>query len=438
MINKLMNFGWISRISQKTASFLVIGLSIFLSVLMTWAKPDPEKNESPIAAMSITALEAVKSDARIIIRAQGTVSPRAQTQLVSEVSGSVVGMSKKFVSGGFVKKDDILFELDDKYYRAALMKAKANLASVTTTLIKEKGGAYVAKEEFDRVKKRFKSQEASDLYLHKPQIVEAQANLEYAESEVLRAEGDLMRTIVRAPYDGLIGETFVNFGQFVAAGTKVGEIIAIDYAEVRLAIPLQRVPYLLLPEITGLYKSDYSEDESMIDSSSLRLNTPKRPSVVLRSSYGNIKREWHADIVRSEGMLDKHSHTLNIIAQVKDPYNIIGYGRLWPLRIGTFVEAEIEGRLIKGTIILPRHVLRAGDNVWVIDKDNRLRNRQLTLIKPGGAFVYVQSGLAHGDLVCMTHVGNVVPGTEVSVSSVEKIEDGTLISYQGPRDGSYE
>ncbi len=57
---------------------------------------------------------------------------------------------------------------------------------------------------------------ASELALRKPQMREALAELQSAEADLEQALGDLDRTVIRAPYDGLVKEKIADVGQFVA------------------------------------------------------------------------------------------------------------------------------------------------------------------------------------------------------------------------------
>ena len=73
------------------------------------------------------------------------------------------------------------------------------------------------------------------LALRKPYLAEAQANVLQAEAEVAQAQQKLDKTTIRAPYAGMVSEKMADIGGLVATGSKLGEIFAIDYAEVRPA-----------------------------------------------------------------------------------------------------------------------------------------------------------------------------------------------------------
>ena len=65
---------------------------------------------------------------------------------------------------------------------------------------------------------------------------------------VVKAERDLERTFIRAPYDGQVLEQTVDVGQVVGAGTTLGQVFAVDYVEVRLPLPERESQFLRLPQ----------------------------------------------------------------------------------------------------------------------------------------------------------------------------------------------
>jgi len=115
-------------------------------------------------------------------------------------------------------------------------------------------------------------------------------------------------------------------------------------------------------------------------------------------------------------VFDERSRALYAVARIDDPYGLTHPGQP-PLRIGTFVTASIEGRPMSGLVALPRYVMRAGDNVAVVDDNNLVRNRTVTTLNTGGDFVYVAAGLDDGDQVILTTLDSALTGAEVSVVS---------------------
>jgi hypothetical protein len=136
--------------------------------------------------------------------------------------------------------------------------------------------------------------------------------------------------------------------------------------------------------------------------------------VDLYSQASGETQHWTARLTRTEAVYDDRSRVLFTVAKIDDPY-ALRTSTAKPIRMGTFVNAVISGREYEDIVVLPRHILRAGGFLWLIDENNKLRNRQVTTLSNEGDLIYVSSGLESGDLVCLTNVGGAVSGTPVQV-----------------------
>ena len=81
------------------------------------------------------------------------------------------------------------------------------------------------------------------------------------------------------------------------------------------------------------------------------------------------------------------------------------------------VNANIAGRELQDLVPLPRFVMRAGNNLWVVDDSGHLRNRQVTLLRTGGDVVYVSDGLAEGERVALTIMDGSFDSSKVTIQS---------------------
>ena len=171
------------------------------------------------------------------------------------------------------------------------------------------------------------------------------------------------------------------------------ELFAVETAEVRLPLPQSRLDYLELPTLKE-----------------------KKPGAVidLYTDVGGEVRHWPARMHRTEGVYDERSRVLYVVARVEDPY-ALAHPERHPLRIGTFVNANIQGRAIENLVVLPRHILRSGNQLWVIDSDNKLRNRNVETLRAGNDLVYVTAGLKPGELVSLTALDPSFAGAEVEI-----------------------
>ncbi|MEQ9394958.1 efflux RND transporter periplasmic adaptor subunit [Haliea sp.] len=392
--------------SVKRQIFLAAGLlagAAAITFLLYLNRPSTDITEPVYIPVTVDVVEVKKETIRIPVQAQGTVSPLQQTVLVAEVQGRIVEAADNFNVGGFLRQGDVLLRIDPRDYEARLARTQAALRSAESELLQEQGRADVARREWEKLPAGSqRSDAARDLYLRKPQLAQAEAQLLAAKADVSTARDDLERTAVRAPYDALIRDKHTELGQYVTPGTSLAEIFAVATAEVRLPIPQTRLAYLDLPGVTA------DSGGALID---------------LYTDVGGDVTHWSARLHRSEGVFDERSRALFAVARVDDPYALDSPGRE-PLRVGTFVNANIEGRPMPGLVALPRYVLRAGDTVAVVDANNLVRNRKVTALRASGDFIYVSSGLENGDLVILTTLDSALTGAEVEV--VSKVSSSDL------------
>jgi RND family efflux transporter MFP subunit len=399
-----------NTVSSKTVKiFLPIALilgSLLVAGVLVANRPSNTMVEAQERVVTIDAAEVVLEDIRISVLAQGTVTPHRETSIVSEVAGKILKVSPSFNAGGYVAEGEVLIEIDDGNYQANLMRARASVESAESALATEKGRAEVAYNEWQKLPKNSqRSQDATDLYLRKPQLEQAQAQLLAAQADLQKAQDDLERTIIRAPYDALIRSKRSDLGQYVSPGTPLAEVFAVDYAEVRLAIPQGKLAYLDLPGVSGY---DTLEQAPMVD---------------LYTDVSGEVTHWTARLHRTEGVFDERSRVLFTVARVSDPY-ALDIGDTQPLRMGTFVKANIVGKLFEDLVALPRHVIRAGNMVWVVDDQMRLRNRKVSTLRTEGKQIYVNSGLQEGDLVSLTNISGAIPGTSVQINKRSSTQRG--------------
>jgi multidrug efflux pump subunit AcrA (membrane-fusion protein) len=107
------------------------------------------------------------------------------------------------------------------------------------------------------------------------------------------------------------------------------------------------------------------------------------------------------------------SRMVHAVAQVKNPY---GRGKdpdRPPLAAGLFVEAEIEGHQVADVVVLPRAALRDDNRVLVVDSENRLRFRNIDLLRVTREEIVVRDGLGAGERVCLSPLEAVTDGMKV-------------------------
>jgi RND family efflux transporter MFP subunit len=385
---------------------LIVTSIVLVVALVAYKKSQRSERKPEISqAVLVDTIIAEVTSLNLVVNSQGTVRPRTETTLVAEVSGKIVSVSADFVAGGFFREGEVLLQIDPSDYRAGLKRAEAALASRKAKLADETARSEQALKDWRNMGKQG---EPSDLGLRKPQMADARANVSAAEADVEKARRDLERTQITVPYDGLVRQKAVDIGQFVSPGTRLGVTFAIDSAEIRLPLTPTDLNYLDLPSGTE---------------TSSRLKP--FPSVTLSAQAAGEGNHWQAQIIRTEGVVDETSRVVYAVAQVVDPYGVLGQSHQSELKIGTFVNAEIQGLPVENMVVLPRYVLQANHTVFVVNDQNKLEILPVVVLRAEAKKVYISSGIKSGTRVITTTLEAPVPGTQLAINGLDANAEST-------------
>jgi RND family efflux transporter MFP subunit len=367
---------------------LVLAGGALLAILLATNKPAVES--APIQPM-ITTVRVLKVEPKteyLTISSQGSVQPRTQSTLIPEVSGRVTWISPSLVGGGSFNKGDVLLKIDKGDYQSTVER---NLAVVQRTEVEQS----FTGDELDRLEKLYKKKLASQSQLDEARrnARVAAANLMEGRANLKQAQRDLGRTELTAPFDGLVRNEQVDLGQFVSRGTSIGIIYATDFVEVRLPVAASQLAF------TGLPANTRGQIPPEI-----------QPPVTLTAEMGNTKQIWEATLVRAEAEIDEKSRMIYGVARLRSMRN----AQSFPIPVGLFVQAEIRGRKVENLMQLPRSAIRDGDQVLVVDSENRLHYRNVRILRLEHDNVLISEGLQAGELVCISPLQAVVDGMLVN------------------------
>lgn len=370
----------------------VLALAAFGAVTLAGLAEPPETVEVEVLPPAVRVLAVELADHRFTVRTQGTVRPRTESRVAPEVGGRVVWVSPDFVSGGFFEAGEPLLRLDSHDYQQAVVRASAEVAAAKLRLAQEEAEAEIARTEWEELGEGA----PPDLTARVPQLENARAGVAAAEANLVKARQDLQRTEIKAPYAGRVREKAVDVGQFVAPGHQLGSIYAIDIAEIRLPLPDQDLAYL--SNMPLVYRG---QRDSV------------GPEVVLRATFAGAEHEWTGRLVRTEGEIDPASRMVHAVAQVQDPYARTASGRP-PLAVGMYVQAEILGDVAENVATIPRSALRNGTQLWVLDAEDRLRTREVEILRIDADTAIVGAGLESGERVVLSSLELATEGMRVA------------------------
>ena len=369
---------------------LFILLGAFALSYLLWflgqVQPDPVE-ELPPPDVIIEIL--TPKDFQVQISSNGTTTPLTQTVLTAEVGGEVIYRSKKFAEGASVIEGEILAKIDDTDLQLQYKNALLQLANAEVQYSLQLAEAEVAKEAWDKIGDGV----ASDLTLKKPQLKQAEAFLEVAKAQVSSAAKKLNKTEIIAPYAGRIQNVNIDLGTTIIPGQPVGAMYTSSEIEITLAVKDNDLQFLSIP-MDGR-----------------KLNPSEQASVVIESFYKGKTQSWKGKLERVDGVIDPITRMINLIAVFKNDFIETDKPNL---PIGLFVEAKIDGITLKNIFEIPINSISEDNEVYIVDKDNQLELRELTILKKYSEFVIIKDGLKAGERIVTSKLSTASNGIKVN------------------------
>lgn len=372
---------------------LVVGV---LSLIGFSSLKKPPEEKEKVDTRPIVSVQNIQISPMILeVDSYGIVKPKYETELVAQVSGQIVELSSVFVRGGFIKKGQLLARIDPNDYKAALIEAQSNMASARAALETEQAQGQVAEQEW----KKITDSSPTELSLRKPQLAQELARVKSAQAAILRADRNLERTQLRAPFDAMIESREIALGSFVGVGSAVGKLLGTAVAQVRLPVADNQLKFLHLDG--------------------------QGSKVSLKGVYAGEDMQWQASIARSEGVIDRKSRMSYLVAEINDPYGL--NSRKKPIRFGAYVNAEILGIEITSATSIPRYLVE-NSRVAILDAQSTLKYMPIDIVRQDGANVIISQGLSQGDQLIVSALDFPVEGMKLVLANDDGAKDPQAIT----------
>lgn len=356
--------------SSKAGTILVLALGIGLGAWGAhwWAQRDSAESVATASAVQTPAPAAsskVKVEVAAVdlvrlersISAVGTLRSHDSVMLRPEISGRIAEIN--FTEGGKVQKGQMLVRLDDSVAKARLQQARANMQLA--------GSQHRRSVELS--KQGFVSSQARD---------EAASNLAVQRAAVALAEAELEKTVIQAPFDGLVGLRTVSVGDYVGPGTDLVPIEAIDPLNVDFRVPEQF----------------------------LRAVTVGSRLLVSFDALAGFEREGSVGAISP--LVDVGGRSLLLRAHIPNPDDL--------LRPGLFARVRLELAETQGLVVPESALAPSGDAQYVYRvEDGVVRRIMVEIGQRIGANVEISQGLNEGDQVVVSGLQKVRDGTEVEI-----------------------
>jgi len=385
---------------------IVLASGFGIYSLLHWSKPEPEKKQEPVRALSVFVEPVEQTSVSLTVETSGEVRARTHVDIVAQVAGQVVSVSPEFTEGGIVAPGVAMLTIEDTDYRFALLQAEASVAAAEVGVQQALATADVARKQLRG------SANATDLALKKPQVAQAEARLKAAMADLAQAETNLKRTRIALPFEGRVVNKMVDIGQYITPGTRIGTAFATDMVEVRLPLNDSHLASLDLP-------IGYTAQDAGLD-------------VDLSSVVAGRNQHWQGKLVRLDAAVESETRMVYGIVEVPAPYtdNVSQHGM--PLAVGLYVNALIRGREINHAHVIPRDALRAGNHVYVVNDQGRLEVRDVEVAHSTQDKAIIAAGVKPDERVVVSSIRNPIDG--MALEAMQNTYKETAVRQYGVSD----
>ncbi len=386
----------------------IIVLAIFGAQALIATRPTVPKTTPIETSTFVKVITARLQNERAKISAFGTVKAYQELTVQPEVGGRVVAHHPDLIAGGVIAKGTRLLRIDPRDFQVAVEEEKAALAKATFDITVELGNQAIAQREWDLLEPSFGeiSQLSKQLALRSPHIQEKRAALSAAKSRLQKAQLDLRRTVLTAPFDAVVLSESVEVGQMINVQNTVATLVGSDEFRAQVSIPIHQLDWIVFPG-SGATSGAHAR--------------------IFRELGNGKPLERNGVVVDLLGEVTQNGRMAQVLVSIPDPLELnLKKGERHPLLLGEYVRVEIEGPMIENVIILPRSTIREGNRVWVKNQEKRLEVRTVKIALSRKDSVLVSQGLNDGDQVILTQLPAAIPGLklisaddETSVPSIE-------------------
>jgi len=417
---------------------LVLVISLIAAFLLVTLRPEPVRQtpEETGRLVEVMAAEAVRT--HVIIEGFGTVEPREALKVVAEVPGRIVGMADTFEEGGFFEKNTVLIDIDPRNYqleadrcrvqirqvdaeikhleqeilnlKSSFEIAKADTALAKADYLRQKdlaAGNVVSQSAIDKAEQRYlASYEHLQSLENQMALTGPKKEQLYAQRDMCRvmqqkAELDLEKARITAPFDGWVLEKAVESGQHVGTGQHLGTIYLDGGLEIEVRIPvkdLKWLPPILDPDHPVEAEIGYNQDDST--------------------------QTWKGRLIRMKAQMEKRTRTLPVVIAIDETRPKGDENEGMRLRPGMFVRVRIKGKEINRAHVLPRHVVHPGDLVYTVN-DRRLKIQPVRVLHTHKDTVIVTEGLSDGDRIIKSPLSSPVEGMLLRIKAEDNLDSGS-------------
>ncbi len=402
-------FSWLLTIGILGAGF--VGF-----VMLQAMRQPPEPRTPQDRAVLVEAVPLRAGTGPLHVTGSGFITPVRDVALAARVGGAVMMVSPRLEPGSKVEDGEVLVELDQRPFQAALTQAEADKAATEADL------AFI-NQQITRARslnnRGFAAEERVDELIS--QRERNRATLSRLDALIAQRQLDLDFATLKAPFTGRVVSENVAVGQVVQVGAELARLYASDVLEI--VLPLETREAALIP---NLWTAD-------------ALSAEDAPSAEITVQFAGGTYSWAGYVARAQAEIDRQTRTLDVIVRVPNPdvpgepsSPSLSNSEAPLLRPGMFARVAIRGRVVPDLLIAPREAVRTGQTVWIIDAQGTLRIVPVEILaEADGAASLLAEGIRPGTRVIVGQL----PVTAVNGLSVRTLDAATAAPANDARAG---
>jgi RND family efflux transporter MFP subunit len=344
-------------------------------------RPQAKRKKPPRQARLVTVEPARQENRTATIDIpMGPVMPAQQVTLTPEVTGVVLILNPAVIPGGLVQTGQVLLNIDPRNYLSALELRQSDRARSYLNFKLEEGNQKIAQQEYELLAEEIQDDER-ELVLRQPHLASTKAALDAAEAAVKRAQLDLDRCQIMAPFNAVIETKHVDQGARVAQNSALVTLVGTDQYWIEVTVRVDKLKWIKIPR--GNQKDG------------------SRVKVFDRDAWGrDVWREGR--VIRLLADLEPRGLLARLLVAVDDPLGLNTHQGQPMMLLGSKVRCEIEGVPLTGGIPLRQELVREGQWVWIMTEDKTLEIRPVEIDFSGQEWVYIRNGVKAGEKIVIT------------------------------------
>ena len=369
--------------------------------LVIWAtRPKGASGDVPMSPPDVTVAQVEQKDVPIYGEWIGTMDGLVNADVRGEVTGYLLRQDYK--EGAFVKRNQLLFEIDPRPFQAALDQAEGQLAQATAQLANAEAIQGRTQLDVERYIPLAKAQAASQQDLDnavqnnlaaKATVATANAQIKTAQAAVETAKLNLGFTQLTAPIDGIAGQAQLQVGALVTTNsTPVTTVSTVDPIKVYFTVS----------------ESEYLDFNRRFPTESSRQAEFKRTPLDLILADGTTYAlKGTVDFANRE--VNQSTGAIRIAGLFPNPGNI--------LRPGGYAKVRASTETQKDALLIPQRAveeLQGSYQVVVVDSDNKVTVHTVEVGERVGAQWIIEKGLKQGERVVVEGAQKLRPGMQVN------------------------